>query len=148
MRMLTGQRVAEIVTELETKADTNSNPHTAEGIRFAAGLLRRACEMEPGPPATAPLRAAVLRDDRLAASLRRVYIDPLKEARDGGESAFATLRAYFAAGCNASAASAALGVNRRTVSTRLGIIEEALGCSLIECSAEIQAALMLDGAGS
>ena len=43
------------------------------------------------------LQAAIVRDDLLATSLRQIYLAPLEKARDGGEVARETLRAYFAA---------------------------------------------------
>jgi len=73
------------------------------------------------------LLASVLQDDLLAASLRQLYLAPLSAQRDDGESARATLRAYFAADRNVSSAAAALGVNRHTVAARLRGVEERLG---------------------
>jgi hypothetical protein len=90
------------------------------------------------------LLAAVLKDDLTLASLRGLYLDPLREERDCGESARKTLRAYFAARGNVSSAAAALGVNRRTVSNRLAAIEERLGRPIDNASAEIETALRLD----
>jgi PucR C-terminal helix-turn-helix domain/GGDEF-like domain len=90
------------------------------------------------------LLAAVLQDDLLATSLRQLYLAPLEEERDGGETARATLRAYFAAGRNVSSAAAAVGVSRRTVANRLRAIEERLGLRVHDCAAEIEAALRLD----
>ncbi|MFL5872201.1 MAG: helix-turn-helix domain-containing protein [Solirubrobacterales bacterium] len=92
----------------------------------------------------APLLAATLRDRLLASSLQQLYLVPLEADRDGGEAAKATLRAYFAAGGNASAAAAALGVSRRTVSTRLGAIEDLLGQQVSTISAELQTSLLLE----
>lgn len=89
------------------------------------------------------LLAAVLRDDLLAASLRRLYLKPLEKGRDRGEAARETLRAYFAAGRNVSAAAASLSVSRQTVGSRLGAIEERIGRPLDGCSAELEAALQL-----
>ena len=54
-----------------------------------------------------------------------------------------TLRAYFAAGQNASAAAALLGVHEHTVSYRLRTIEERLGRPVTSRRAELEAALRL-----
>lgn len=90
------------------------------------------------------LLAAVLRDDLLAASLRHAYLSPLEAERDAGKSAKATLRAYFSAARNASSAAAALGVNRRTVASRLVAVEERLGRTLDAIATELEVALRLD----
>ena len=42
------------------------------------------------------LQAAILRDDLVATSLHQLYLEPLERARDGGQVARETLRAYFA----------------------------------------------------
>jgi hypothetical protein len=89
------------------------------------------------------LLAAVLGDDLLASSLRKLYLEPLEAERDGGEVARETLRAYFAAQRNVSSAAAALGVNRNTVSSRLRTTEEAIGRPLSSCGPELEAALRL-----
>ena len=97
------------------------------------------------------LLAAVLRDRDLAKSLLEIHLSPLEDQRNGTVS-LETLRAYFAAGCNAATAAAALGVNRHTVERRLHMIEERLGRLLHTCHAELEIALRLDelgdGAGS
>ena len=90
------------------------------------------------------LVASVLQDDLLATSLRQGYLAPLESERDGGKAAKQTLRAYFAAAGNVSSAAAALGVNRATVRSRLGAIEERYGRALDGASAEIEVALRLD----
>ncbi len=91
------------------------------------------------------LLASVLRDDLLVTSLRRLYLEPLERARDGGEVGCETLRAYFAAERNVSSTAAALGVDRRTVSNRIHAIEELLGRQLREIAIELEVALQLDG---
>ena len=90
------------------------------------------------------LLAAVLRDQELARSLVEIHLSPLEDQRDGGAEARRTLRAYFAAGCNAATAAAALGVNRHTVERRLHAIEERLGRLLHTCHAELEVALRLE----
>jgi hypothetical protein len=93
------------------------------------------------------LLASMAQDDLLTTSLRKIYLDPLSEERDGGEALRETVRAYFAAGRNVSSAAAALGVNRHTVTSRLRAIEERLGRPLSACATEIDAALRLEGLG-
>lgn len=94
--------------------------------------------------AQAPLLATALQDELLATTLHKLYLDPLRQERDGGLTAKNTLRAYFEAGGNVSSAAAALGVNRATVRSRLSAIEERFGRSLETASAEIETALRLD----
>jgi len=91
------------------------------------------------------LVASILRDDLVSTSLRRLYLEPLEAARDGGKAARETLRAYFAAEQNVSSTAAALGVDRRTVSNRLHAIEELLGRPLQDCATDLEIALRLDG---
>jgi hypothetical protein len=89
------------------------------------------------------LLAAILEDDLLAISLRRLYLEPLEAERDGGEVSRETLRAYFAAGNNVSSAAAALGVSRQAANSRLRSIEERLARPLDTCVSEIEVALRL-----
>jgi PucR C-terminal helix-turn-helix domain/GGDEF-like domain len=90
------------------------------------------------------LLASMLQDDLLVTSLREIYLNPLDDDRAGGKTARQTLRAYFAAGRNASSAASMMGVSRRTVTNRLRAIELKLGRSLAKVSMEIEAALRLD----
>jgi hypothetical protein len=90
------------------------------------------------------LLASILGDDLLATSLRELYLKPLERERDGGEVLRETLRAYFAAGRNASSAAVALGVNRNTMTNRLRAIEQHLGRSLGTCAVGVEAALSLE----
>ena len=92
----------------------------------------------------APLLATALKNDLLATSLDQIFLAPLAGERDGGQAAKDTLSAYYEASCNASAAAAALGIERRTVTSRLRAIEARLGRRLDAFSAEIQTALRLD----
>ena len=87
------------------------------------------------------IEAAVLRDDLLARSLRRLYLEPLEGMRDGGKVARETLRAYFAAERNISSTAAALGVDRRTVRNRIRAIEELVGRPLTVAAADLEIAL-------
>lgn len=91
--------------------------------------------------------AGALQDELLATSLHQIYLAPLRRERDGGETAKDTLRAYFAAQRNVSSAAGALGVSRRTVSSRLRAIEEILGRSLDRAGTELETALRLDELG-
>lgn len=88
--------------------------------------------------------ASVARDDLLATSLRRLYLEPLARSRDGGQAARETLRAYFEAERNISSTAAALGVDRRTVRNRLRGIEDLLGRPLTGSLADLEIALRLD----
>jgi hypothetical protein len=88
------------------------------------------------------LLAAALQDDALAESLVSLYLSPLGEESEGA-ALRETLRAYFAAGRNASAAAAALGIGRRTISNRLRKAEERLGHLLDTRQAELEVALRL-----
>ena len=76
------------------------------------------------------LLASILQDDLLAASLRELYLDPLSDERDGGETLRRTLRAYISSERNLTSAAAALGVSRRTVANRLRSVETKIGRSL------------------
>jgi hypothetical protein len=90
------------------------------------------------------LLATAVQDDLLATSLHRLYMDPLAEERDGGALLRNTLRAYFAAEQNISSAGAVLGVDRRTVSSRLRAIEARIDSSLDKCAGDLQVALKLE----
>lgn len=89
------------------------------------------------------LLASILRDDLGVTSLRRLYLEPLEGARDGGKVARETLRAYFAAERNVSSTAAALGVDRRTVTNRIHAIEELFGRPLKDFAMELETALQL-----
>lgn len=90
------------------------------------------------------LLAAVLRDETLTKSLRETYLVPLNNTGDTGRVLRETLSAYFGAGLNAATAAAALGVDRHTVHRRLRKAEDALGCLLTECHAQLEVALSLE----
>lgn len=93
--------------------------------------------------ADVPLLAAALKDDLLAASLRKLYIDPLGRGQKG-QLAKEALHAYFDAGRNVSKAAAKLGANRNTLGSRLRVIEERVGRRLDSCAAEFATALGVD----
>ena len=89
------------------------------------------------------LLASILQDGVLTTFLTDAYLAPLSVERDGGETLRQTLCAYFAAGCNASSAAAALRVSRQTVNSRLRAVEERLGRPLNTCAPAMEAALRL-----
>ncbi len=90
------------------------------------------------------LLASILRDDLVTTSLRRLYLEPLERARDGGKVGRETLRAYFVAERNVSSTAAALGVDRRTVTNRIRAIEDLFGRPLKDFATELETALRLD----
>jgi len=93
------------------------------------------------------LLAAVLRDKELARSLLEIYLSPLDCEGNCGAVSRETLRAYFAAGCNAAKAAGALAVDRHTVERNLRTIEERLDRSLHICQSELEVALRLEDLG-
>ncbi len=123
--------------------------HGLEGWRLSHRQAQAALPLaiRSGDPfvryADVALLASMLQDELLATSLRRLYLAPLDQERDGGQTARATLRAYFASDRNVSSAASTLRVSRRTVTNRLRAIEELLGSPLREKAAEIEAALYL-----
>jgi hypothetical protein len=90
------------------------------------------------------LLAVALKDEMLARALVEIYLEPLEGSRGGGPVLRETLRAYLAAERSTSSAAAALGVDRKTVASRLRTIEKRLGRSLHPCPAELEIALLLD----
>ncbi len=92
--------------------------------------------------------AIALQSPDLARSLQVAYLAPLSGEHKQGATLRQTLRAWFAAGRNASSAAAALGVSRRTVENRLRMVEQRLGRALVECGAELELALRLEGLDS
>jgi PucR C-terminal helix-turn-helix domain/GGDEF-like domain len=89
------------------------------------------------------LLASAMRDELLATSLCRLYLEPLADGRDGGEELRRTLRAYFAADRNVSAAGEEIGVTRQAVARRLRTVEERLGRSIASCGSDLELALRL-----
>jgi diguanylate cyclase with GGDEF domain/PucR-like helix-turn-helix protein len=90
------------------------------------------------------LLVSMLQDALLVRSLRRLYLEPLSKARNGGVVLRQTLRAYFLAERNTSSAAAALGVSRQTVINRLRTVEGLLERRLNGCAMELEAALRLE----
>jgi hypothetical protein len=89
------------------------------------------------------LLTATLQDQLLVESLQKLYLEPLEDDRDGGETLRQTLRAYFAADRSAASAAAILGVSRQAVSARLRMIEERIGRPLGSCVTELDTALRM-----
>jgi len=87
------------------------------------------------------LLVAVLQHEIHWRSLQALFLEPIEAERDGGATAFETLRAYFAAECNATSAAAALGISRQAVNGRLRIVEDRLGRPVNSCAAELEIAL-------
>jgi hypothetical protein len=90
------------------------------------------------------LIASMLKDDLLATSLRRLYLEPLRSDRAGRATLRETASAYFATERNISSTAAYLGVSRNTVANRLAVIEARIGRPLSTCATEIESALRLD----
>jgi hypothetical protein len=85
-----------------------------------------------------------MRDEARAQGLVEMYLSPLDGHRCSGAMLRATLRAYFAAGRNSSAAGRALNLSRRTMRNRMVLIEKSLGSLLGTNQAELELALRLD----
>lgn len=119
------------------------------GWRFSHRQAKAALPIaERGGPAVVryadvALLAAILQDDLATTSLRRLYLEPLGRARDGGKATRETLCAYFAAERNVSSTAAALGVDRRTVTNRIRAVESLFGRPLKELALELEIALRL-----
>lgn len=90
------------------------------------------------------LEAIALQAPDLARSLHAAYLQPLMRQGRGAETLRQTLRAYFAAGRNASSAASTLRVTRKTVENRLRAVESGLGRPLHVCAAELEMALRLE----
>lgn len=110
----------------------------------AVPIARRASETMTRYHEVAVL-AGILKDELLSHSLRQLFLIPLEGGQSRGATLRHTLRAYFAAGRNASSAAAALGVSRQAVRKRLETVEQRLGRPLESCGLELEAALRLDG---
>lgn len=90
------------------------------------------------------LLTSVLRDELLAALLRRLFLEPISRGDDDRQLLVPAVRAYLEAGFNATCAAAALGVSRHTLNSRLRRAEERLGKPLRSCLAELSVVLDLD----
>jgi hypothetical protein len=90
------------------------------------------------------LLATALQDQILADSLRRFYLAPLTQDRDGGDALRQTLSAYFLSQRNVSSTAALLGVSRPTIKSRLNAVEERIGQPLDSCAPLMEIALGLN----
>ena len=154
-----GRREPLEIEDVRRVAEASWPPHLALALgEPAAGLPgwrlshRQALAAHPialrGPEALVryadvALLAAILRDDLLATSLRKLYLEPLEAERDGGAALRKTLRAYFAAERNVSSAAATLAIDRHTVANRLRVAAKHIGRPLDACAGDLQVALRL-----
>ncbi len=121
-----------------------------EGFRRTHREAHRACFVARYSPQAVTrfdavaVEALALRDEAGARELVARELGPL--AADDPRSATLrdTLRAYFEASSNASAAAALLGVNDRTVAYRLRGVEDLLGYPVSTRSLELRVALRLE----
>jgi hypothetical protein len=90
------------------------------------------------------LLASALKDRVFASSLKRIYLDPLRDERDGGAALKRTLRAYLVAHLNVSSAASILDKSRQTVTSHLRVIEAKIGRPIATCALEIDTALKLE----
>jgi hypothetical protein len=114
--------------------------HQAQAARLVA--LRRAAPLTRY--ADVPLEGLALQDEILARSLIDICLGPLDEGMGHAAVLRDTLRAYFQAGNNAASAASALGVDRKTVRTRLARIEQCLDCPIGTRHTELDTALRLE----
>jgi PucR C-terminal helix-turn-helix domain/GGDEF-like domain len=125
----------------------------SKGWRLTHAQARRAlwvAEAKSAPVVDyeeAALLSTVARDPTLTTSLHEKYLLPLSAGPDGGQVLRATLRTYFKAERNSSAAAAALGVTRQTVTSRLKLVEQRIGQPLGDCDVALIAALSLEELG-
>ena len=103
--------------------------------------------LEAAPPVTTysevALEAVAGRDEDAAREFLERELRPLLGEDERHRRLRETLRAYFAAAQNASAAAAMLGVHEQTVAYRLRAIEKLLGCPATMRRAELETALRL-----
>lgn len=89
------------------------------------------------------LLAAILGNPLVKRSLEENYLAPLANEKGRGGDIVTTLHVYFAAECNAKAASSILGASPQTVSNHLRRVEQCIDRPVASCSMELQAALLL-----
>ena len=89
------------------------------------------------------LETLAARDSVAAVEFVKTELRGIDEADARSRSLCTTLEAYFAAGQNAAASAAALGVHEQTVAHRLRAIEERTGRSVAARRAELEVALRL-----
>jgi hypothetical protein len=78
-----------------------------------------------------------------ARSFVQLYLAPLQCSKDHGATSLQTLFAYLRAGWNASSAARELGIDRRTLTYRIGALEDSLGYKLDTRKAELEIAMRL-----
>lgn len=147
--------VAKLVTQMEALRDCDGTFAIGEpglgrgGWRLSHKQARAVLPVagEPGRGVVCyvefALIASLFRDEVLRRSLEQLYLAPLGDERDGGESLRETLAAYFSSGRNITSASAALSISRQTVRSRLRAIEQKTGRAIDAHGAEIELALKL-----
>jgi hypothetical protein len=84
-----------------------------------------------------------LEDPDRGRALVELYLSPLENQKDAGVGSRQTLRAYLETDRNVSSAARRLGINRRTLTNRLNIIEVTLGYKLDVRKSELEVALRL-----
>ena len=120
-----------------------------DGFRRAYSEARRAHDVADFHPGAViryrdvALEALAGADERRARDFVEHELGPLLGNRTRERTLRDTLGAYFAAGQNAVAAGAALGVHDRTVANRLRSAERALGTPIAARRAELEVALRL-----
>ncbi|HYH52948.1 MAG TPA: helix-turn-helix domain-containing protein [Solirubrobacterales bacterium] len=134
----------------ETAVAIGEPGHGLEGWRLTH---RQACaalgqaERRPGlatPYGSVAVAVTLSKDETLRTFLQQHFLDVLKGTGDSiDDETTELLDCYLQTGCNASAAAAQLGMNRRTVSKRLRSIEEKLGHSIGTNYTELSLALTL-----
>jgi hypothetical protein len=106
----------------------------AESFRLASRALQAVCALEEVGTrdlAQLGLRAAVVADQDVGATLRRRYLEPLAASGSGTEI-IASLRTYLAAGGHVETAAERLHIHPNTLRYRLARFEELAGVHLRE----------------
>jgi hypothetical protein len=153
MRPLDGRGIAAVVdglTDADLRVAIGEGAHGARGFRLthrqacAAHAVAQRTSARVTRYADVALLALALHDEALGATLPAVYLAPLDADPGRAEILRETIRAYFAAGHNATSAAAALGVHERTVSARIRAAEALLGYPLNVHRAELETALRIE----
>jgi DNA-binding PucR family transcriptional regulator len=84
-----------------------------------------------------------LEDPDRGRALVDLYLSPLENQKDGGAGSRQTLRSYLDTDRNVSSAARRLGIDRRTLTSRLVTIEDCLGYKLDARKSELEVALRL-----
>jgi hypothetical protein len=150
-RPLSSARVLQAFQELdltEAVAAVGEPAELLDGWRFTHLQAKAALPIaraRGGPVrfAEVTIETALRRDELIATSLRRLYLEPLGSFADGGAVARETLVAWFACERNITATAASLGVDRRTVRNRLRSIEARIERPLAAAALDLELALRL-----